>query len=174
MIKHKQTTGYGCGMYSVANALNLDSFATPERLEESRTGNTIYQLNKWLDEDGYKWNIECLYHTSFTSEETGHGVNIPKEAQCYSDSETKAIPILINVQNGNSKTHMIAAWLRKDNLIVLDSLADDVVGITWDRLNTLYKFVYGIWVFQERSPNSTGYVCFEHEVESYCRPATFN
>lgn len=41
MMKHKQKQPYGCGLYAVANACNLDNFITPERLEKSKSGNVI-------------------------------------------------------------------------------------------------------------------------------------
>ena len=36
MMKHKQKQPYGCGLYAVANACNLDNFITDERLEKSK------------------------------------------------------------------------------------------------------------------------------------------
>jgi len=44
MMKHKQKQPYGCGLYAVANACNLDNFITDERLEKSKNGNVIGQL----------------------------------------------------------------------------------------------------------------------------------
>ena len=40
-MKHKQKQPYGCGLYAVANACNLDNFITEERLEKSKNGNVI-------------------------------------------------------------------------------------------------------------------------------------
>jgi hypothetical protein len=164
-------------MYSVANALNLDKFVTPKRLEESKNGNTIYQLNKWLDEDGLNYNIECMYHTVFTNPDTKHGVKIPHECEIKSDSSSKVIPILLNVQKTKeSRTHLIAALLTHNGLVLLDSLADDIVPCDWCDLNNKYEFVYGIWIFQEHAPNAKGYICFEaNSSEPFSiAPATFN
>lgn len=52
-IKYKQNQPYGCGLYAVANACNLDNFITEERLEKSKTGNVIGQLSKWMQDDGH-------------------------------------------------------------------------------------------------------------------------
>ena len=95
---YQQNTPYGCGMYSVANALNIDNFISEERLEQSKAGNTIYQLNKWLEESGYNYNIECMYYTVSQNKESLHGIVLPKEINFYSDSETKILPLLLNVQ----------------------------------------------------------------------------
>lgn len=176
MIKHKQTTPYGCGMYAVANALNLDSFVTEQRLEESIDGNTIYQLNRWLDTDGHNYNIECMYHTTFQNNETGHGIVLPRECEIHSDNENKTIPILLNVQKSEkAKTHLVAAWLTDKGMIVVDSVKDDIIPTHWKDINSIYEFVYGIWIFQERVPNAKGYICFENDNElKSVAPATFN
>ena len=49
-MKHKQKQPYGCGLYAVANACDLDNFITDERLEKSKNGNVIGQLSKWMQE----------------------------------------------------------------------------------------------------------------------------
>lgn len=41
--KYIQKTPYGCGMYAVANALNLPNFVTEERLEKSKNGKKIFE-----------------------------------------------------------------------------------------------------------------------------------
>lgn len=160
-MKFKQTTPYGCGMYAVANALNLDNYVSEERLDKSKNGNSIMQLNRWLNESGINFNIECMYYTVFQNEKTGHGIQLPKEVFCYSDDSNKTIPILINVQKCElSKTHLIGAWIHTDSLTIIDSVKDDLIHLRWDELNNYYKYVYGFWIFQDQELQS-GYVCFE-------------
>ena len=47
----KQENKYGCGLYAIANALQYKQIRTEERIELSKEGNNIGQLNKWLIED---------------------------------------------------------------------------------------------------------------------------
>ena len=47
----KQENKYGCGLYAIANALQYKQIITEERIELSKEGNNIGQLNKWLIED---------------------------------------------------------------------------------------------------------------------------
>jgi len=39
----KQEKGYGCGLYAVANVLDLKDFITPQRLEKSKKG------KRWME-----------------------------------------------------------------------------------------------------------------------------
>ena len=172
-IKYKQTQPYGCGMYAVANALNIDNYISLDRLQQSQKGNSYNQLNKWLEESGYRYNIECMYHTVFKNEETGHGLHLPKEVFFYSDSKEKTIPILINVQkNKDSKTHLVAAWLTNDYLILLDSMFDEMKFLKWEELSSYYESIYGVWIFQHQD-NQSGYICFEANKESHINQETF-
>lgn len=57
-----QNQPYGCGLYAVANALNLDGFVTEERLESSKNGVSTRMLSKWLEEDGHNFYIGELYY----------------------------------------------------------------------------------------------------------------
>lgn len=161
MIKHKQKTPYGCGMYAVANALNIDNFITEERLEQSKSGNTMYQLNKWLEESGYAYNIECMYFTVSQNKESLHGIVLPKEINFYSDSETKILPLLLNVKKtASSRNHLIAGCLTHQHLILIDSLKEETQVIKWEEINQHYDFCYGVWMFQSQETLS-GYICFE-------------
>jgi len=162
MIKHKQKTPYGCGMYAVANALGLDNYVTPERLEQSKNGNTINQINKWLEESGYAYNIECIYYTVCENKETLHGIVLPKEINFYSDKKEKTLPLLLNVKKSeNSKAHLIGGLLTNEYVILLDSLNDEPLIVKWDEINKHYDFCYGVWIFQSQE-NTSGYICFEH------------
>mgnify|MGYP001446359365 CR=1 FL=1 len=52
----KQEKGYGCGLYAVANVLDLKDFITPQRLEKSKKGVTRFELSKYLQEGIEKLN----------------------------------------------------------------------------------------------------------------------
>ena len=52
----RQKENYGCGVYSIANALQCEDFVTNEKLELSINGNNVGQLGAWL----YEYRIQCF------------------------------------------------------------------------------------------------------------------
>ena len=93
MMKYKQKQPYGCGLYAVANACNLENFITEERLEASKKGNVIGQLSKWMQEDGHPFYIDTLYYNHV-------GKKLPASALEYvpKGEGVNFLPILINVR----------------------------------------------------------------------------
>lgn len=143
-MKYKQTTNYGCGMYAVAHAMNLDSYVTPERLEESKKGNTFWQLNKWLEQDGHKFNLDSVYFFI-------DGEKLPEKACEYAPiNEAKGWPVLLEVRyKEGGLSHLVAGIvLPNKQLIVMDSLKDDLLITSLDQINNDYYQVYGLHGFQ--------------------------
>lgn len=149
----KQLNAYGCGLYSVANSLNLKAFVTEKRLEESKEGNNIGQLSKYLQEDGNDVYIEVLYYNHL-------GKKLPNSALSYVPigENCNFLPILINVRySENGKNHLVGGKIHKDGTLYLyDSLKDSVIETTLKEVNKMYHHVYGLFVFN--SLNDKGYV----------------
>lgn len=142
MSHFKQENGYGCGVYALANALIKESIITPRRLEESKKGNNIGQLNKWLIEDGYDLFLEPLY---FSATEN----RLPKS---ICDIHPKGdgvlgIPVFIDVQmTKSSKMHFVAAEITKEGtLLVIDSLKDEKEMTTLFEYQKRFYRVFGLW-----------------------------
>jgi len=153
MIKYKQKQSWGCGVYSVANALNLNNFVTEDRIDKSKNGNNIGQLSNWLQEDGHQIYIDVLYFSAmanklpeieFGYKPVGDGLNF--------------LPILIQVRfSEEGKQHLMAGRISQSGkLFVMDSLKDEVVETTIANLNDMYHAVYGLYVFN--SLDASGYV----------------
>lgn len=153
-MKHKQTKPYGCGLYSVANALNLDNFITEERLEISKKGNNIGQLSKWLQDDGHNFYIEILYYNHT-------GKKLPNSALGYipKGDSVVLLPIMINVRfSENGLNHMVGGKIDKEgNLYLYDSLKQDMIKTTLKKVNKMYHHVYGLFIFSGLN-NDDGYV----------------
>lgn len=149
----KQNQPYGCGLYAVANACNLPNFITEERLEISKKGNNIGQLSKWLQEDAIPYYIEVLFYDHV-------GVKLPESALEYhpSGETVTLLPILLNVRySKDGKNHLIGGKIDKDkNLYLYDSLKEEMQTTTLKEVNTMYEYVYGLFVFG--SLNDEGYV----------------
>ena len=113
----KQKRGYGCGLYAVSNALNLDNFITDDRLEKSKRGNVLGQLSKWMQDDGNPFCIDSLYYNH-------EGKRLPNSALHYKPIDNPLLPVLINVQfSDNGKRHLIGGKIdRENNLYLYDSL----------------------------------------------------
>jgi len=140
----KQNQNYGCGMYAVANALNLPGFATPERLEKSKNGNRNGQLSKWLQEDGNNFYIEVLYFDWNNKKlpETIFGYKATGENVLF-------IPLLFEVKyTENGLQHMVAGKIDKDGkLYILDSLRPEIIETTLRGMNEIFECVFGMYHF---------------------------
>lgn len=160
-ILHKQKQPWGCGMYSVAHALNLPSFVTDERLADSKEfGNTNGQLNDWLKQDGKDFYIEPIYYNAY-AKRLPFDVCKTHIVDTAPDSKILALPVMINVRYGpNSLNHLIGAQIDRQGLIhVHDSLTDEVKVTVISKLNRFYHEVYGLWCFC----NNQGHYVFIHQ-----------
>jgi len=140
----KQKNNYGCGLYAVANACNLDNFITPLRLEKSKKGNVIGQLSKWMQEDGLPYYIDTLYYNHI-------GKKLPSSALGYKPNGDGIdfLPVLLNVRySEKSKNHLIGGKISKDGVLYLyDSLKDEMIETTLAKTNKMYYNVYGLFIF---------------------------
>ena len=130
MIQQKQH--YGCGLYAVANAANMPSFITEERLEISKKGNLIGQLSKWMQDDGLPYYIDVLYYNH-------EGKKLPVSATGYKvapESERSYLPVLINVRFSESgRNHLVGGKIDKQGKLYLyDSLKEEIVETTLAKL----------------------------------------
>ena len=140
----KQENGYGCGLYSVANALNMPEFVTEDRLEKSRDGNNQMQLNKWLLDDGCDFQIMPMYFKNHVQFRTPKLTITTTEDLCF-------YPALVVVALKRCpKNHMFALSIYKDfTLHVLDSCeAEPEYFLSWDCFRKKYTQVISIDVFR--------------------------
>lgn len=143
----RQHNPYGCGMYAVANALNIPDFVTDERLNLSeKNGNTLGQLSKWLQEDDLNFAIDALYYNHT-------GKKLPPSALNYVPKGENAtfLPVLINVQfSEEGKRHMVGGLIHQDgNLFLMDSLSEDPEITTLAKVNRKYYKVFGLFIFMD-------------------------
>jgi len=152
-MKHKQKQGFGCGLYAIANACNLEDFVTEERLKISKEhGNNMGQLQAWLRDDNVNVYPSCLYYNHF-------GKNLPRDILCLRSSSSSAwIPIVIHTRQEGDKNHLVGGHLGHDGkLHLMDSLKQKEVETTLAKVNKLYDYVYGLHVF---SDVESGDFCF--------------
>lgn len=144
MMKYKQNKPYGCGLYAVANACNLDNFITEERLEASKKGNVIGQLSKWMQEDGHPFYIDTLYYNHL-------GKKLPASACDYvpRGEGIHFLPVLINVRySEQGKNHLIGGKIGTNGTLYLyDSLKEEMIETTLKKVNKMYHHVYGLFIF---------------------------
>lgn len=142
-----QEHGYGCGMYSVANVLNIPDFVTSERLEASKAGNNIGQLTNWLFQDKCEYWIDTLKYT-------GKLVSLPKIDLKF-ESNVLYWPCLISIQATKEKNHMIGIKVHNggrsgQTIEVCDSLFDEPLYLyDWKELKCRYPKVYGLFSFRD-------------------------
>ena len=144
----KQNTNWGCGLYAVANALDMPEFITDERLEISKEkGNNIAQLTKWLNEDGCDWFIVAEYTT-------GRNVEMPKLYWLDEDRDGCYVPFIVQLPSYNKSCHMIAIRGYKGKAHVFDSAAENVVEINYmAEFRKLYPKIVAVCAFVD-------YECF--------------
>ncbi len=144
MMKYKQTDKWGCGMYAIAHACNMDSFVTPERLAASKDhGNNIGQLSNWLHEDGHNLYMDILYYNHF-------GKKLPRSCfKVLPEGDVIALPVVFSVRySDKSLNHMVGGKIYKDGVLrIYDSLKDEPVNTTLSKINNLYHNVYGFYLF---------------------------
>jgi hypothetical protein len=129
---YKQETPTGCGLYAVANALNLPKkFITDERLQATkRYGNNTGQLSAWLQESGYPVYIEVLHY----NQERG----LSDKAMKIKPEEGNKLPVLLVLQPkaDSDMQHMVAGLIDADGkLTVMDSL----VGVPTESTMHVYS-----------------------------------
>jgi hypothetical protein len=149
MLQQKQ--GYGCGLYSVANALCMPEFATTNRLDESKDGNGIMQLNKWLLDDNNSFQIFPLYYKNGVEFMTP---NLKLNVKKYPD--IKYYPILITYEVEDCPmNHMIALHYFKDKSVtVLDSGEDKpTVCNSWKSFRKMYPRIISLGIFMDFNNN---------------------
>lgn len=143
-----QEHGYGCGMYAVANVLNIPDFVTPERLEASKAGNNIGQLTNWLFQDKHEYWIDTLKYTSKL-------ITLPSIEMKEPSSEGIYWPALISIQATRKKNHMIGIKVHNggrsgQTVEVCDSLLDEPFYLEdWKALKAYYPKVYGLFSFRD-------------------------
>lgn len=142
----KQTTGYGCGVYAVANAIGVPSYVNDQRLNSSINGNNLGQLSKWLQDDGHNMFIDPLYFKAT-------GLKLPKDQLGYKPipvGENKHIqlPVLIDLKYvKNGKMHLTAGHIRTDgSLVYMDSLRQEIEFTTLSEINKRH-YVFGLFCF---------------------------
>lgn len=130
----QQKQEFGCGLYSVANALQVKEFATELRLAESEHGNRVGQLNKWLFEDDFIYAIETRFYDYLSANTLPTYVydNIIEYRNILINGidiaafdDEVGIPLLLEVyyiNNNASNPHMIACIIKHDNIILHDSI----------------------------------------------------
>lgn len=140
----KQNQPYGCGLYAVANACNLKNFVTDDRLEQSKKGNVIGQLSKWLQDDGNPIYIDTLYYNHLGKKLPDSSTNyVPMGEGC------DYLPVLLNVRfSDNGKNHLVGGKISKEGVLYLyDSLRDSIIETTLKKVNKMYHHVYGLFLF---------------------------
>lgn len=139
----KQEKGYGCGLYAVANALNLDGFVTEERLESSKNGVSTRMLSKWLEEDGHNFYIGELYYNLL-------GKRMPDSAMHYIPIKTGIVfPVMINVRRSKEgRNHLVGGRINVEgDLYLYDRLEKEVIKTTMRKVNKRYPYVFGLFCF---------------------------
>jgi hypothetical protein len=142
-----QKNGYGCGLYAVANALGLDDFVTPERLEESKNGNNIMQLNKWLQDDGHRFRMLPPYYGNDVRFKTPP-LKISFE-NCV-NPVYYPVPIVAAVKN-RPKNRLFAVHIYKNlTLHVYDSLKNEPeYFLSWDAFGEKYPRIAALKIFKD-------------------------
>ena len=142
----KQEYGYGCGLLSVANALSMSEFVTDERMQESKEGNNIMQLNKWLLDDGKSFQIHVLYFKN------GVQFKTPKlKIDFEKCPNIEYFPVLITINVPYcTKNHMIALHINSDYSVkVLDSCEKEpMCFMTWDDFRNKYPRILSLEIFK--------------------------
>jgi len=141
-IQQKQP--YGCGVYAVANSLFIPSFITEERIEASKNGNALYQLNEWLKEDGIPFRIDVYFFDMGNT----YPLRILNVFDTEIEDDTIYCATLQTKQSKDSKWHMVAAEINKyGNLLIKDSYKKEYISCSLNNVLDHYYQVSGLFLF---------------------------
>lgn len=151
MKELQQKTSYGCGVYAVSNALLIPSFITEERIEQSKNGNSFYQLNKWLEDDGIPFFIDIIYFDM----ENIKSSNINGIDWEFFKSKEPYVALLQVKQTENSRWHLVSANVYSDRIVsITDSLKSKKLYSTFDNINEHYYQVSGLFLFNSKEKHN--------------------
>lgn len=143
-ITFKQENPWGCGLYSVAHAMGIESYVTEERERISKGGNSIPQLTKWLFDDGKDYGLDVFFYDHMKKGK------LPKETlSIRAENEGWLFPVLIQVEySEKSLSHLIGGRIdHEGNIYLYDSYSDYVEVIPLPELNEKYHNVTGMFAF---------------------------
>lgn len=149
-VNYQQSEPFGCGLYSVANVLNLNNFVTEERKELSKKGNNIPQLTKWLIEDGFEVGLDLFFYNHF-------GKELPQECLDLKVDEqfTALMPVLFQVQySEKSLPHLIGGLLNnRGDVEIFDSYKPQTYKIKLKEIHKGFYSVSGMFAFIDLDTN---------------------
>ena len=137
----KQENKYGCGLYAIANALQYKQIITEERIELSKEGNNIGQLNKWLIEDNLDVWVSVL---KYDFENIIEIFDLKPKFDKFEQSESISfVPFMIVIRSTNYKNHALGCrYMKNGNIIVHDSLLDsEIIFQDFDTFRNFYPEV---------------------------------
>lgn len=132
---------FGCGVYAIANLFQSPKFITEERLNESKSGNNIGQLSKWLQEEQKDIYIDVLYYSIYED-------MIPESYFEIKPNED-IFPLLLSVKKTKkSLSHFVSIRVFPNMEIHLhDSTRSDVEIMNFKRLAKEYEVIDGMFCF---------------------------
>ena len=108
-----QKESYGCGLYSIANALQDQSLILESRLDKSKNGNNVGQLSVWLQEDSYSCWVNVVKYNNEKK------IKLFDLKPKFEEENISWIPFFIVIKNKKAKrSHMIGCRYMKDNKII--------------------------------------------------------
>ena len=117
----KQKENYGCGVYSIANALQYEDFITDEKLQLSTNGNNVGQLSNWLHESAIQGFLSCVI---YNNDEVIDIFDL--KPTFIEDCENQWVPFFITIKTNSEMNHRIGCRYMKDGKIVVhDSLYEN-------------------------------------------------
>ncbi|NDV81303.1 hypothetical protein [Bacteroides sp. 51] len=135
-MHYKQENKYGCGLYSVANALQENHIITENRIEWSKDGNNIGQLNRWLEQSDYDFFIQMIVYNN------NNPIEIFDLEPVFGEKEIEMwMPFFLVIKSTEKKNHMIACrYMRNRSIIVHDSNEDsEIIFPDFNSFNEHYK-----------------------------------
>lgn len=133
----RQKENYGCGVYSIANALQCEDFVTNEKLELSINGNNVGQLGAWL----YEYRIQCfLSCVIYNNEEVIDIFDL--NPTFIEDCENQWVPFFIIIKTNGEMNHRIGCrYMKNGSIVVHDSLYE--TEFVYDCFDCFEKAYYG-------------------------------
>lgn len=147
-ITFKQENPWGCGLYSVAHAMGIESYVTEKRESISKGGNSIPLLTKWLFDDGKDYGVDVFFYDHMG------GKKLPTETvSIRTDTDGFLMPVLVQVNySENSLAHLIGGRIdHENNIYIYDSYSDFVEVIPLPEINNKYYSVTGLFAFSSLS-----------------------
>lgn len=145
-VKYRQHNPWGCGFFTLANLFGSDLFITEQKLEQSKRGLNLGDLNFSLSENGIKFTVSPLYHDSLGKDRLPMRVRNLRTTST-GDSKVVLLPLFMICKSSVEQKlnhHVLGLLNHKGHLFIIDSLKEDIIKVRFKDVHEVYPALWAV------------------------------